>query len=117
MERKVILFDLDGTLTDSGEGIINCAVFALEHFGLSVHSREALRSIVGPPLFDTFRRFGVPEARLDEAVVVFRCRYVLRSLIPLKYHFKCSLSSAEMFFLTIFSEFRLQNVKKKIPSL
>ena len=75
MERKVILFDLDGTLTDSGEGIINCAVFALEHFGLSVPSREALRSIVGPPLFDTFRRFGVPEARLDEAVAVFRSRY------------------------------------------
>ena len=31
MEQKVILFDLDGTLTDSGEGIINCVVFALEH--------------------------------------------------------------------------------------
>ena len=30
MEQKVILFDLDGTLTDSGEGIINCVVFALE---------------------------------------------------------------------------------------
>ena len=29
MEQKVILFDLDGTLTDSGEGIINCVVFAL----------------------------------------------------------------------------------------
>lgn len=75
MERKVILFDLDGTLTDSGEGIINCAVFALEHLGLSVPSQEELRSIVGPPLFDTFRRFGVPEARLDEAVAVFRSRY------------------------------------------
>ncbi|MDD5864525.1 MAG: HAD-IA family hydrolase [Firmicutes bacterium] len=75
MERNVILFDLDGTLTDSGEGIINCAVFALEHFGLSVPSREELRSIVGPPLFDTFRRYGVPEERLDEAVAVFRSRY------------------------------------------
>ena len=75
MDHKVILFDLDGTLTDSGEGIINCAVFALEHFGLPVPSREELRSVVGPPLFDSFRRFGVPEAQLGEAVTVFRSRY------------------------------------------
>ena len=75
MERKVILFDLDGTLTDSGEGIINCAVFALEHFGLPIPSREDLRSIVGPPLFDTFLRYGVPKEQLDAAVTVFRSRY------------------------------------------
>ena len=34
--QKAIFFDLDGTLTDSGEGIINCAILALEHFGLPV---------------------------------------------------------------------------------
>ena len=34
MTQKAILFDLDGTLTDSGEGIMNCAALALEHFGL-----------------------------------------------------------------------------------
>lgn len=49
MEQKVILFDLDGTLTDSGEGIINCVVFALEHYGLPVPSKAELRSVVGPP--------------------------------------------------------------------
>ena len=38
--RKTILFDLDGTLTDSGEGIINCAIYALEHFGLPIPSQE-----------------------------------------------------------------------------
>ena len=32
--KKAILFDLDGTLTDSGEGIMNCAKLALEHYGL-----------------------------------------------------------------------------------
>ena len=39
---KAVFFDLDGTLTDSGEGIINCAILALEHFGLPIPSREAL---------------------------------------------------------------------------
>lgn len=73
--KKTILFDLDGTLTDSGEGIMNCAEFALNHFGLPVPSREELRIFVGPPLHDTFGKFGVPEDRVDEAVAVFRSRY------------------------------------------
>lgn len=72
---KNILFDLDGTLTDSGEGIINCAILALEHFGLPIPSREALRVIVGPPLDQSFIRFGVPKERTDEAIRVYRSRY------------------------------------------
>ena len=74
--KKTILFDLDGTLTDSGEGIINCATLALEHFGLPVPDREAMRVFVGPPLRDTFFKFGVPADKLDEAVTVYRSRYV-----------------------------------------
>lgn len=74
--KKAILFDLDGTLTDSGEGIINCAIYALEHFGLPVPSREALRVFVGPPLQQSFRRFGVPEDRITEAIRVYRSRYI-----------------------------------------
>lgn len=73
---KAILFDLDGTLTDSGEGIMNCATFALEHFGLPIPDRETLRVFVGPPLRDTFFQFGVPKDQLDEAVAVYRKRYI-----------------------------------------
>ena len=73
--KKAILFDLDGTLTDSGEGIINCAALALEHFGLPVPSREDMRVFVGPPLRDTFLKFGVKEADIPEAITVFRSRY------------------------------------------
>lgn len=74
--KKAILFDLDGTLTDSGEGIINCASLALRHFGLPVPDREAMRVFVGPPLRDMFFKFGVPGDRLDEAVEVYRSRYI-----------------------------------------
>ncbi|MBE6981946.1 MAG: HAD family hydrolase [Ruminococcaceae bacterium] len=75
MKYPCILFDLDGTLTDSGEGIINCAVLALEHFSLPVPDRAAMRVFVGPPLRDTFIRFGVPEDRVEEAITVYRSRY------------------------------------------
>ena len=73
---KSILFDLDGTLTDSGEGIMNCAALALEHFGIPLPPREQLRVFVGPPLHDTFRQFGVPEDQVDEAIRIYRSRYV-----------------------------------------
>ena len=74
--KKTVLFDLDGTLTDSGEGIINCAALALEHFGLSVPSREEMRTFVGPPLYETFQRFGVPADQTEEAIRVYRSRYI-----------------------------------------
>lgn len=74
--KKTILFDLDGTLTDSGEGIINCAAMTLERFGLPVPSREQMRIFVGPPLGDTFVQFGIPPERVQEAIEIFRSRYV-----------------------------------------
>ena len=75
MRTKTILFDLDGTLTDSGDGIINSAAMVLEAYGLPVPDRETLRVFVGPPLHDTFRRFGIPDAQCDDAVALYRTRY------------------------------------------
>jgi len=76
MTKKTILFDLDGTLTDSGEGIINCVIYALERFGLPIPPREALRYFVGPPLHESFVKQGVPADRAEEAVAVYRERYI-----------------------------------------
>ena len=72
----VILFDLDGTLTDSGEGITKCAQLALDHFGIHIEDRTQLRCFVGPPLRESFPKFGVPENRVEEAITVFRSRYL-----------------------------------------
>ena len=74
--NKTILFDLDGTLTDSGEGIINCVIYALERFSLPIPPRESLRYFVGPPLHESFIKQGVPADRAEEAVAVYRERYV-----------------------------------------
>ena len=74
--NKTILFDLDGTLTDSGEGIINCAILALEHFGLPIPSREEMRVFVGPPLHESFISHSVPADQADEAIRIYRSRYI-----------------------------------------
>ena len=73
---SVILFDLDGTLTDSGEGITKCAQLALRHFGIDIPDRTRLRVFVGPPLRESFPKFGVPEDGVEEAIRVFRSRYL-----------------------------------------
>ena len=73
---KAILFDLDGTLTESGEGIMKSATLAFETLGYPVPDSIALRAFIGPPLQDSFRRFGIPEELVEEAVRVFRSRYL-----------------------------------------
>lgn len=72
---KTILFDLDGTLTDSGEGIMNSAALALEHYGIPVPEREKMRIFVGPPLHETFVKFGIDDSEADNAVEIYRSRY------------------------------------------
>ena len=73
---KAILFDLDGTLTDSGEGIMKCAVHALAHYGIEAPSEEQLRTIVGPPLSESFARLGVAHDKIEEAIQIYRSRYI-----------------------------------------
>ena len=50
----VILFDLDGTLTDPGEGITNSVAYALRKFGIEVPDRRELYKFIGPPLYVSF---------------------------------------------------------------
>ena len=73
---KQILFDLDGTLTDSGEGIMHCAELTLAHYNLPIPPRCQMRSIVGPPLKDSFLRLGIPAEELDNAVEYYRKHYL-----------------------------------------
>lgn len=73
---KTIIFDLDGTITDAGEGIINCAALALETLGLTVPDRDAMRIFVGPPLRQTFQKFGVKPEDVERAIDIYRSRYI-----------------------------------------
>ena len=53
MSRDILLFDLDGTLTDSGPGIMHAAETALGSFGITGLSEQALRQMGCPPLFES----------------------------------------------------------------
>ncbi|MGI6106324.1 MAG: HAD hydrolase-like protein [Lachnospiraceae bacterium] len=75
MGYDAILFDLDGTLTDSGPGILNAAEYTFRRFGMPVPDRQALRVFVGPPLEMTFKKFGIPDSRIPEAIDCFREYY------------------------------------------
>ena len=76
MTPKAILFDLDGTLTDSAEGIINSVTLALTHFGLPVPDREYMKAFVGPPLRGILISHGVRPEDVEEAMTIFRSRYL-----------------------------------------
>ena len=73
---KNYFFDLDGTLTDSADGIINSVIYALKKFGIEETDRKALRSFVGPPLKDSFaERYGFSPEKAEEALLCFRERF------------------------------------------
>ena len=72
----VILFDLDGTLTDSGSGIIRCVQYALNYMGKPEGNPENLRCFVGPPLHEQFMEYGgFTSEEADTAVEQYRERY------------------------------------------
>ena len=76
MKYEYILFDMDGTLTESGTGIINSVVYALEKYGIEVKDRSKLSKFVGPPLWDSFERYyGFSEAEARKAVEYYREYY------------------------------------------
>lgn len=55
--KVAVFFDLDGTLTDPGEGITNSVMFALKRFGIEVTDRRKLYPFIGPPLTDSFMEY------------------------------------------------------------
>lgn len=74
--RKYVLFDLDGTLTDSCRGITNAVAYALDYYGIHVEDKDILRPFIGPPLRESFRKFyGFSEEKALEAVEKYREYY------------------------------------------
>ncbi len=73
---KAIMFDLDGTLTESGEGITKSVQYALEKIGRPEPDLEKLKVFVGPPLLDQFMKYAdTDEETARQAVAFYRERY------------------------------------------
>ena len=68
-----IFFDLDGTLTDPGEGITNSVAYDLKKEGIEPPTRQELYRFIGPPLVESFMKFyGFSEERAHRAVEEYR---------------------------------------------
>ena len=76
---RYVLFDLDGTLTESGEGIINSAVYALKKFSIEPEM-STMTKFLGPPLKDSFRDFyGFDDEKCEQAVKYYREYYTTKA--------------------------------------
>lgn len=76
MQYYYLLFDLDGTLTDSKEGILRCVQYALEACKRPIPDIEKLMPFIGPPLSESFPKFcGMNESETNFAIQKYRERF------------------------------------------
>ncbi len=74
--KDLFLFDLDGTLTNSEEGILRSVEYALSELGVPLPERTVLRPFIGPPLIESFQHIcGLNYEMADLAVRKYRERY------------------------------------------
>ena len=78
--RRIIFFDLDGTLTDAGPGIKACINYALDKMNFKKLGMDS-DWVVGPSLWGTFKKLGIPEENLNEAVNLYRERYNVKGYL------------------------------------
>ena len=78
--KRIIFFDLDGTLTDAGPGIKACINYALDKMNFKKLGMDS-DWVVGPSLWGTFKKLGIPEENLNEAVNLYRERYNVKGYL------------------------------------
>ena len=85
MRYKAVIFDFDGTICDTGEGILKSAKFALDYYNIEAPEYTELTYFIGPPLLVTFQeKFGVDAATADKLVKKYRERYTNKGLLESK---------------------------------
>ena len=68
-----VFFDLDGTLTDPGEGITNSVAYSLKKFGISIEDKKELYKFIGPPLHDSYMKYyGFSSSDAEKAIAYYR---------------------------------------------
>jgi len=81
MKNHLVLFDLDGTITDSSKGIINSILYALDKMGEKEDDIELLRTYIGPSLKDTFqKRYFSNYKDCQQAIIFYREYYAKKGI-------------------------------------
>ncbi len=76
MSYQYILFDLDGTITDSKQGITNSVAYALKYLGISVENPDTLCKFIGPPLTESFKEYyNLSDIETETAIQKYREYY------------------------------------------
>ena len=79
---RTVLFDLDGTLTDSSASILNCVRYALEKMNMEIPDETVLKKFLGPPLVDSFKNyFDFTDESAAEAVTFYREYFSTKGLL------------------------------------
>lgn len=79
-----VLFDFDGTIADTGEGIFKGVYYVLDAMGIDHPEPEALRYFIGPPLNESFRTlFGLDEEQCVDAIATYREYYSVKGIFEL----------------------------------
>ena len=79
--KKVVLLDLDGTLTKSDPGIIGCVVKVFEELGYPVPDDEELQRFIGPAIVESLQRNNIPDDLLDEGIAIYRRYYAQEAVL------------------------------------
>lgn len=84
-EYKYILLDLDGTISDSREGIVKGVLNALNYFGIEVKDESSLLKFIGPPLSDSFKDYyNLSDEDTETAIKKYREYYSEKGLFENK---------------------------------
>ncbi len=76
MKKSAVLFDLDGTLLDTTEGVLESTVFAVKAMGYAPLPRDTMLRFVGPPIQDSFMKYyGADKSDAQKAANAFRAYY------------------------------------------
>ena len=72
----LMIFDLDGTLMDTSEGILSAVKYTVDKCDLPKLTEEKIKTFIGPPIQDSFRKeYGLTVEKANEVAAVFRDRY------------------------------------------
>lgn len=83
---EYVLFDLDGTITQSGQGVLHGLAYAMKKMSMSMPEDVPPQTFIGPPLSFSINAYcHVPKERVDEALVYYREYYVDKGI------FECEL--------------------------
>jgi len=82
MKYTTVLFDLDGTLVDSGIGVTNSVAYAMKKFGMTPPPRHELFKFIGPPLVQSFKEFcGFDDEKTTLAIKYYREYYSEKGIL------------------------------------